>query len=98
MKLLEYLELLMTLLVNQPQTSNVNDKDSYFMQQAIRQAYKGLKAREVPIGAVCVYEDRIIAEAYNAPIQTHDPTAHAEIICLRKAGAFLNNYRIVNST
>lgn len=54
---------------------------------------------EVPVGAVLVAEDgSILAEAGNAPIATHDPSAHAEILVLRAAGEALNNYRLVNTT
>ena len=53
---------------------------------------------EVPVGAVLVQDDQLIASAYNQPIINHDPTAHAEIQLLRKAGQVLNNYRLPNTT
>ena len=53
---------------------------------------------EVPVGAVLVQDDQLIASAHNQPIINHDPTAHAEIQLLRKAGQVLNNYRLPNTT
>jgi len=52
----------------------------------------------VPVGAVLVYEGRCIAEGWNQPIQSNDPTAHAEMVALRKAGQVLNNYRLIDTT
>jgi tRNA(adenine34) deaminase len=53
---------------------------------------------EVPVGALVVYENRCLAEGWNQPIQNHDPTAHAEIQAIRKAGQVLNNYRLIDCT
>ncbi|AAU90480.1 zinc-binding domain protein [Methylococcus capsulatus str. Bath] len=55
-------------------------------------------AGEVPIGAVLVKNGEILGEGHNQPISTHDPTAHAEIVALRAAGARLGNYRLVDTT
>lgn len=52
------------------------------------------KAGEVPVGAVVVYQDEIIAEGFNQPISTSDPTSHAELIALRKACEYFDNYRL----
>ena len=52
----------------------------------------------MPVGAVLVLGDRIVAEGWNRPIGTHDPTAHAEIIALRAAGPVLENYRLIDTT
>ena len=68
--------------------------DEYFMQDAIRQAVKAYEADEVPVGAVIVHEGMIIAEGYNQPISSCDPTAHAEVVAMRRACATLNNYRL----
>jgi len=70
----------------------------YYMQLAIEQARLAEKIGEVPVGAVLVQDDQLIASAYNQPITNHDPTAHAEIQLLRKAGKTLNNYRLPNTT
>jgi tRNA(adenine34) deaminase len=57
-----------------------------------------LEAGEVPVGAVLVLGGRVVAEGWNRPIATHDPTAHAEIIALRAAGPVLENYRLIDTT
>ena len=65
------------------------------MQEALREAEKGLSAGEVPIGAVLAGPDgQIVARAHNQPITLQDPTAHAEILVIRKAGLFFGNYRL----
>ena len=72
--------------------------DEKWMSLAIKQAIKAEKEGEVPIGAVLIKDDFLIAEAHNQPISTNDPTAHAEIQVLRKAGMKLQNYRLNDST
>ncbi len=68
--------------------------DNYFINLAIIEAKKAEKYGEVPVGAVLVDENQqIIASAYNQPIATHNPTAHAEIEVLKKAGMVKKNYR-----
>ena len=69
-----------------------------FMQAALEQARLGLAAGEVPIGAVLVVDDRIIARAFNQPIGAVDPTAHAEVLVLREAARALGNYRLTEAT
>ena len=64
------------------------------MEEALRCAQRALEAGEVPIGAVVVCAGKIIARAYNRSIADHDPTAHAEILALRQAGAAVGNYRL----
>ena len=68
------------------------------MRHALELAERAREAGEVPVGAVLVLGDRIVAEAWNRPIATHDPTAHAEIIALRAAGPVLENYRLIDTT
>ena len=70
----------------------------YYMQFAIEQAKLAEKIGEVPVGAVLVQDNQLIASAHNQPISSNDPTAHAEIQLLRKAGKKLNNYRLPNTT
>ena len=70
----------------------------YYMQFAIKQAKLAEKIGEVPVGAVLVQDNQLIASAHNQPISNNDPTAHAEIQLLRKAGKKLNNYRLPNTT
>ena len=64
------------------------------MRAAIEQARLGLDAGEVPIGAVLVIEDQVVARAFNQPIGAIDPTAHAEILVLRQAARAIGNYRL----
>ncbi|MFA6614342.1 MAG: tRNA adenosine(34) deaminase TadA [Endomicrobiia bacterium] len=70
------------------------NKDIYFMQQALNCAKKAYNIEEVPIGAVIVKDNKIIAKGYNKSITLQDSTAHAEIIAIRKACKKLNNYRL----
>ena len=72
----------------------MNNHDKQFMQHALLLAKKAENSGEVPVGAVVVYENKIIAEGYNQPIQSHDPSAHAEIIALKNAANTLKNYRL----
>ncbi len=74
----------------------MNDKD--WMQHAFELAKKAEAQDEVPVGAVIVYEDKIIGEGWNQPISSDDPTAHAEIMALRAASTQLENYRLPNTT
>ena len=64
------------------------------MRLALREAERGAREGEVPVGAVVVREGRVVARAHNRPIHLHDPTAHAEILALRRAGGKLCNYRL----
>ena len=68
--------------------------DIEFMRLAIGEAQRAMERGEVPVGAVLVKDDRVIAVGSNAPIATHDPSAHAEIAALRAGGAALGNYRL----
>ena len=71
------------------------ESDDYYMGQALAQAREALAAGEVPVGAVVVGpEGEILARAFNQPIGLNDPTAHAEVLALRQAGARLGNYRL----
>jgi tRNA(adenine34) deaminase len=70
----------------------------HLMQEALSEAEKGLVAGEVPVGAVLAGPDgQIVARAHNQPITLQDPTAHAEILVMRKAGLFFENYRLNNT-
>lgn len=68
------------------------------MRHAIRLAQRAEQQGEVPIGAVLVKDDQCIAEGWNMPIATHDPTAHAEVMAIRRAGIALENYRLCDAT
>jgi tRNA(Arg) A34 adenosine deaminase TadA len=68
--------------------------DIDFMRLAIEEARRAGARGEVPVGAVLVKDERVIASGGNAPIATQDPTAHAEMAALRAGGAALGNYRL----
>lgn len=72
--------------------------DTDFMHQALQEADAAAEAGEVPVGAVVVYQGQVIGRGRNAPIQQHDPTAHAEIQAIREAAAYLGNYRLTGCT
>lgn len=74
------------------------DADILWMQHALRLAHAAEAAGEVPVGAVLVKDDVLLAEGSNQPIAAHDPSAHAEIVTLRRAGDALDNYRLVDTT
>jgi tRNA(adenine34) deaminase len=65
-----------------------------FMREALGEAQAAADAGEVPIGAVAVYHDKIIARGQNRVLRDVDPTAHAEIVAMRAAAKILNNYRL----
>lgn len=65
------------------------------MQEALELAKAARAAGEVPVGAVVVKDGQIIGRGANRPLTSHDPTAHAEIVAMREAAAFLGNDRLV---
>lgn len=67
------------------------------MRAALALAQQGQAAGEVPVGAVLVTGDEIVARAYNSPIALHDPTAHAEMIVLREGARAAGNYRVLEA-
>jgi tRNA(adenine34) deaminase len=68
--------------------------ETHYLSLALSQAEQAAAAGEVPVGAVVVKNGEVIATGRNAPLASHDPTAHAEIIALRAAAAKLGNYRL----
>jgi tRNA(adenine34) deaminase len=64
------------------------------MRRALAQARLARDSGEVPIGAVVVLEGRALAEGFNQPIRSGDPTAHAEVVALRQAAQAVGNYRV----
>ena len=67
--------------------------DETLMREALTEARAAGAAGEVPVGAVVVLNGQVIARARNRSIELHDPTAHAEVLALRAAGAAIGNYR-----
>jgi len=76
-----------------PATNRPNT-DELFMEEALRAAQRALEQGEVPVGAIVVHEGKIVGRGGNRNIVDSDPTAHAEIIALRQAGAALGNHRL----
>jgi len=72
--------------------------DERWMRHAIELGRHAESAGEVPVGAVLVLDDKLLAEGWNRPVGTHDPAAHAEVVALRAAGGALGNYRVNGST
>lgn len=68
------------------------------MEKALELARKAESAGEVPVGAVLVKDEQLIAEGWNQPVSSHDATSHAEIMAMREAGKSLNNYRLIDTT
>ncbi|CAH9059229.1 tRNA-specific adenosine deaminase [Pseudoalteromonas holothuriae] len=74
------------------------EQDQYWMSQALEYADKAQQQDEIPVGAVIVKDNQIIAAGWNQSICNHDPSAHAEMQAVRKAGQVLENYRLVDCT
>ena len=74
------------------------NNDEHWMRVAIKEAHLAMVENEVPVGAVLVKNNKLLAQAHNQPINQNDPTAHAEIQLIRKAGKQLKNYRLIGST
>jgi tRNA(adenine34) deaminase len=70
--------------------------DEPWMEEALRAAHRAREMGEVPVGAVVVCDGKVVGRGWNRNIAGHDPTAHAEIIALREAGANLGNHRLGN--
>ena len=68
------------------------------MEEALRSAQRALEAGEVPVGAVVVCDGKIVGRGWNRNITDHDPTAHAEVIAMREAGATVGSHRLEDCT
>ncbi len=68
--------------------------DEFFMRQALAEAEESMKKTEIPVGAVLVFKDKILSRAHNEAISKNDPTAHSEIVAIRKACQRKRNYRL----
>jgi tRNA(adenine34) deaminase len=69
-------------------------QDEDFMRQALALAEQGAALGEVPVGALVVLDGAVIGAGFNCPISSQDPTAHAELVALRRAAQALGNYRL----
>ena len=72
-------------------TENLNEK---WMQVALQEARSALKKKEVPVGAVVIYQGKIIGRGHNQTESLNDPTAHAEILAIGAAANYLNSWRL----
>ena len=72
--------------------------DVIFMKEALKEAQKAFNADEVPVGAVLVHKNKVIARGYNQVEQLQDATAHAEMICLTAGASALGNWRLAETT
>lgn len=72
--------------------------DESFMRAAIAEAKVAASAGEVPVGALVVQGGEVIGRGLNRPVQSNDPTAHAEIVALRAAAEAIRNYRLNDTT
>jgi tRNA(adenine34) deaminase len=73
-------------------------RDEQWMREALLLAADAEQAGEVPVGAVLIVENTVVGRGRNSPIQSNDPTAHAEILALREAAATVGNYRLGGAT
>jgi tRNA(adenine34) deaminase len=71
--------------------------DAKYMKMALEEAEKAGQRGEVPVGAILLKGDQVLAKDHNRCIELSDPTAHAEILVLRKGGKILKNYRLNNT-
>ncbi len=81
--------------INQAEQAQVDCK---FMKRAFELAQHAESFDEIPVGAVIVYQGKIIGEGFNQSIMLNDPSSHAEMNAIRQAGKFLNNYRLLDCT
>lgn len=72
--------------------------DEYWMRQALIAARQAMQCDEVPVGAVLVQDNQVLASANNCTVSSSDPTAHAEILTMRAAAQTRNNYRLNGAT
>jgi len=76
----------------------VGERDDYWMWEALARAEEAAARGEIPVGAVLIGDNTLLAAAGNSPIGGQDPTAHAEILVMRQAAGLLRNYRLPGTT
>ncbi|MDX2042477.1 MAG: tRNA adenosine(34) deaminase TadA [Acidobacteriota bacterium] len=77
---------------------DLNSLDQFFMGFALAEAQRARDVGEVPIGAIVVIDNQIVGNGHNQPIELNDPTAHAEILAIRRAAERIGNYRLTDAT
>jgi tRNA(adenine34) deaminase len=80
----------------QPNDGRPSNSDELWMEEALGAAQRALDAGEVPVGAVVIHQGRIVGRGFNRNILDSDPTAHAEVVALRGAGAAIGNHRLID--
>ena len=83
---------------NETKTSEQLAEDEKWMKHALTLAHHATELGEVPVGAVLVKDGNLLSEGWNQPISQDDPTAHAEIMAIRKAAKLVGNYRLPDTT
>ena len=73
-------------------------EDERWMRHALKLARRARELGEVPVGSVMVQGDEVVAEGWNQPIASHDPSAHAEMVAMREAARARRNYRLTGLT
>lgn len=81
-----------------PFSISPQNEDEFFMLEAIKEAWKAYRKKEVPVGAVLVYKKKIIARGHNQVEMLKDATAHAEMLCMTSGSAELENWRLSDTT
>jgi len=81
-------------MANDQRPATNDHSDELWMEEALRCAQRALDMDEVPVGAIVVCRGQIVGRGWNRNVTDSDPTAHAEIIALREAGATVGNYRL----
>jgi len=72
--------------------------DEVYMKEALKEAQLAFDKGEVPVGAVIVFQNQIVARAHNQVETLQDATAHAETLCIRAASEYFNNWRLLETT
>ncbi|MCP4051230.1 MAG: nucleoside deaminase [bacterium] len=72
--------------------------DEYYLSLAVREAKKGAKKKEVPVGAIVVKDNKVLAAAHNLKERKSDVTAHAEILAIKKASKKIGDWRLTDCT
>jgi tRNA(adenine34) deaminase len=83
---------------NSNEAGSAGERDQGWMRLALAQAAEAAALGEVPVGAVAVLDDQVIGAGFNRKETGNDPTAHAEMLALRQAAVYLNNWRLIGVT
>ena len=84
--------------IDRPVTEGTSESDVRWMTRAVELAELAASRGEVPVGAVVIKDDAVLAEGHNLTVTTHDPTAHAEVVVIREAAQSLGDWRLNDCT